>query len=96
MQMNLHPIVRWVHWGRRGDQFFVRCTVCNQADWFGSELGINGFAHAHRAHESSSITHYGAGDLVARAASAVGLESCEPCEKRRSQMNRLFPRVWRR
>jgi hypothetical protein len=33
----------------------------------------------------------GAGDLVARATKAVGIQPCAPCEQRRKKLNRWFP-----
>lgn len=33
----------------------------------------------------------GAGDVVARATSAMGIQPCPPCEQRRQKLNRWFP-----
>lgn len=40
--------------------------------------------------------HYGLGDLVAKATSAVGIKPCQPCKQRQAALNRMAPRVWRR
>lgn len=47
-------------------------------------------------HQCRVPTHYGAGDLIAKATSAVGIKPCAPCEKRKAMMNNLFPKVWKR
>lgn len=54
------------------------------------------FARTHAAHQSASQTHYGLGDLVAKATSAVGIKPCAPCQKRQAQLNGMFPQVLRR
>lgn len=33
----------------------------------------------------------GAGDLVARITTAVGVKPCEPCKRRQQALNRWFP-----
>lgn len=76
--------------------FICACQVCGAQTPPVSAQGADQFAAAHAAHQSQSPTHYGAGDLVAKAAGALGIESCTPCEKRRRAMNGLLPRVWRR
>lgn len=91
-----HPQVRWVVWGRTTQGFVVRCTVCGAAATAGSPQGVDAFAAAHQAHQSPAQTHYGAGDLVARATKALGVEPCTPCEQRRRDWNQRFPRLWPR
>ena len=33
----------------------------------------------------------GLGDVIANVTSAVGIESCDGCNKRKEKLNRLFP-----
>lgn len=64
----------------------------------GSGQAADQFARVHSAHQNPAPqpTHYGAGDLVAKATGALGIKPCAPCDKRRQQLNGLFPNVWRR
>ena len=38
----------------------------------------------------------GAGDMVAAATHALGIEQCTPCAKRQAQLNAALPNMWRR
>lgn len=94
-----HPNVPWVTCGPSigGSSWWCKCTVCG-ADMgqFGSAQAADMFARVHSAHQSASPTHYGLGDLIAKATSAVGIKPCSPCEARRRAMNGAFPQVMRR
>jgi hypothetical protein len=94
--MQRHPQVQWVIFqaGPRGID--VRCEVCGAAAGSLNPAGLHQFAGAHRQHVSRATGHYGAGDMVARATKALGMETCTPCEKRRMMLNGMMPRVWRR
>lgn len=73
-----------------------QCRVCGAAMQGAAPAeGADRFASVHSAHEQAP-SHYGFGDLVARATSAVGIKPCAPCKKRQAQLNGLLPRVWRR
>lgn len=74
----------------------MRCTACGAQATAGAPAGVDAFAQSHQEHQSAAQGHYGAGDMVARATKALGIEPCTPCEARRRQLNGLFPRLWRR
>jgi len=67
--------------------FICRCTDCGQTAHVASPQI---FAQRHRC------THYGAGDMIARATGALGIKPCSPCEARKRKLNGMFPRVWGR
>ncbi len=93
-----HPNVSWVNCqvGPRG-AFRCVCLVCKAAmAEFGSGQAADAFARAHAAHQSENPTHYGLGDLIAKATGALGIKPCSPCEARRREANRMFPQVMRR
>lgn len=97
--MTPHPGAPWVeYWRALRTGYVVRCTRCGaQASAPGLD-GVNAFARDHHEHRAPQAppTHYGAGDLVARATGALGIAPCQPCKKRQAQLNGLFPRVWKR
>jgi hypothetical protein len=57
-----------------------------------TEMGVHEFA----ADSARAPGHLGAGDLVARAAGALGLQKCSPCAERQAALNRMMPAVFRR
>jgi len=94
-----HPNVSWVLCGQSigGSSWQCSCQVCGaQMGSFGSAQAADAFARVHSAHQSASPTHYGLGDLIAKATSAVGIKPCSPCEARRRAMNGAFPQVLRK
>lgn len=94
--MNAHPSVRWVLWELSPQGFELRCSVCGATARAGDPRGADAFAHAHAEHQSPARGYYGAGDAVAAATKALGMQTCTPCEARRQAMNNLLPKVWRR
>lgn len=94
--MRPHPQVRWVQWQPIAGGIAVRCDVCGAAGSVPSPQAADAFAAQHAAHQSAARGHYGLGDMVARATSALGATPCKPCEQRRHDWNQRFPRVWRR
>lgn len=64
----------------------------------GTAQAADQFARVHSAHQSAAPqpTHYGAGDLIAKATGALGIKPCSPCEARRRALNGLLPNVWKR
>ncbi len=60
-----------------------------------SAQGADRFAQVHAQHEPRP-THYGLGDMVARATGALGIKPCAPCKQRQAQLNGFMPRVLRR
>ncbi len=93
-----HPVVAWVSCQQLAQGIFVcRCTVCGQSmERASSAEGADHFAELHSAHESTSATHFGLGDFIAKLTGKVGLKPCSACERRRRQLNGLAPRVFRR
>jgi len=91
-----HPSVPWVQWGSTTQGFVARCDACGAQGALGTPQAVDAFAAQHQEHRSASVGHYGAGDAVAAATRALGIDSCTPCERRRQQLNGLLPRVWRR
>lgn len=93
-----HPNVSWITCDAiAGGLFVCRCDVCGVAmQGPAPAMQADAFARAHAAHESASPTHYGLGDLAARATSAIGIKPCSPCEARRRALNGLMPQVMRR
>lgn len=96
LRWSAYPRVSWVHWMPTPQGLALRCTVCGATGGALSEQEAHAFAAHHREHVSASPEHYGAGDMVARATKALGMETCTPCEKRRRMLNQMMPRVWRR
>ncbi len=93
--MNAHPQVPWVHYSQiRPGVFQCVCQSCGARSSLLDGTQADAFAHAH-AHQPAP-THYGAGDLIAKATGALGIKPCTPCKARQEAMNRLMPRVWRR
>ena len=93
-----HPNVSWVSCNVLGPGIFqCACTVCGaRMAQAGSNQAADAFARTHAAHQSAAPTHYGLGDLVAKATGALGIKPCSPCEARRRAMNGAFPQVMRR
>jgi hypothetical protein len=96
-----HPNVPWVHCADAGPntrlRFFCMCRVCGaEMPSYGTPQQADAFAAAHAAHQSASPTHFGLGDLVAKATGTLGIKPCTPCEARRRAMNNAFPQVLRR
>lgn len=93
-----HPNVAWISCNiLRPGVFQCSCSVC------GAGMGAPGtnqaadlFARAHAQHQSTSPTHLGAGDLVAKLTGALGIKPCTPCQARQRALNEAFPRVMRR
>jgi hypothetical protein len=96
MTAQRHPQVQWIVWQRTTQGFAARCQACGASATAGTPEGVDAFAAAHQEHRSASPGHYGAGDLVARATKALGMETCSPCEARRQALNQRFPRFWPR
>lgn len=91
MSVIAHPQVPWVKCQQVSPGVFqCRCDVCGTMGG-GPTPQADAFAAGHREHRAPS-THYGLGDLVARATKAVGIEPCTPCEARRRAMNGWFRR----
>lgn len=92
-----HPQVEWVVVASiPGGGTRLGCQVCHASLDAYATTEASRFVANHAAHESSEPTHYGLGDVVTKATSALGLKHCTPCEQRRRLMNQLAPRVWRR
>lgn len=94
--MNAHPQVRWVQWIQSPQGFQFQCTACGATGQARTPQGVDAFAQAHAEHRSAAAGYYGAGDAVAAATKALGIESCSPCEARRRAMNGWLPRLWKR
>ena len=97
-----HPRAQWVLYEVAPQGIMIACEVCGQrvGPLRGSArqqfAAVDQFAAAHQQHVSAAPTHYGAGDLVARATKALGIAPCTPCERRRQALNQMMPRVLRR
>lgn len=95
-----HPNVSWIVCDQNAPGVFrCACQICGASMQSpGSGQAADQFARVHSAHSSpaASPTHYGAGDLIAKATGALGIKPCSPCEARRRALNGLFPNVWRR
>lgn len=95
-----HPNVSWILCEQSSPGGFrCACQVCHASMLGpGSGQAADQFARVHSAHQSAAPqpTHYGAGDLVAKATGALGIKPCSPCEARRRALNGLFPSVWKR
>jgi hypothetical protein len=92
----LYPAVQWVIYEPTRTGLLVACQVCGGKAGPLNWPGLHQFALQHREHVSTAPTHFGAGDVVAAATKALGMQSCSPCEQRRMTLNRMMPRVWRR
>jgi len=91
-----YPAVQWIVYEAHPPGIWAVCEVCRTQTGPLSWPGLHQFALAHREHVSAAPSHYGAGDVVAAATKAMGLQGCSPCERRRMELNRIMPRVWRR
>ena len=94
--MNQHPNVKWVFWETTPQGIEVLCAVCKEGGLATTPGRAEAFALRHAQHQSAASTHYGAGDAVAAATKALGIESCTPCEARRRMLNGLVPKFWPR
>lgn len=94
--MTPHPGVPWVEYWRVPGGFAARCTRCAAQGVAPTLDHVQAFAMQHREHQQAAPTHYGAGDLVARATGALGIKPCAPCKQRQAQLNGLLPRIWPR
>lgn len=47
--------------------------------------------HEFAADSAAAPGRMGAGDVVARAASALGIQKCTPCAARQAALNRMIP-----
>jgi hypothetical protein len=45
---------------------------------------------------NQQLNRMGAGDLVARATHALGIEQCTPCAQRQAALNQALPNLWRK
>jgi hypothetical protein len=98
MQLHTHPEAPWIHGALHAQtgRHYVRCDTCGVEGFLPPGVSHETFVAQHRGHAPPQASHYGLGDLVARATSAVGIKPCTPCEQRKQMLNGLFPRVWRR
>lgn len=96
MAVAYHPRVRWVRLTQLPNGAVVcQCEACRNDAIASTKQDIEAFAAQHAQHQSSP-THYGAGDVVAGITSAMGIEPCTPCERRRQMLNGALPRLFRR
>lgn len=94
--MQVHPQVQWVHYAQVAPGVYqCVCQQCGARSGNASGQQADAFARTH-AHKPAQPTHYGLGDLIAKATGAVGIQPCTPCEARKQAANRLLPRLWRR
>jgi hypothetical protein len=91
-----HPQAPWIEFVKSPEGIAIRCTVCQTAAVRLAPQQADQFVRNHTEHRSDAASHYGAGDLVARATKAMGITPCTPCEARRRALNEMFPRAWRR
>lgn len=87
-----HVFSRRTHQGTQ-----LLCSICRVAAVPQDELQAQRFLHEHE-HPVQPVDprFYGAGDLVARATGALGIEQCSPCQERQRRLNAILPRVLRR
>lgn len=86
----------WISLQRFPGGAIVQCQACGAGGRMNGEDAVRKFISGHTQHNSPSPGHYGAGDLIAKAAQAVGIKGCAECEKRRVRANRALPRVLKR
>lgn len=94
-----HPRVSWIACDNPAAGVFrCVCQACGAAmQTPGGAEAADRFASVHAQHEPARPpSHYGLGDLVARATGAVGIKPCAPCKQRQAQLNGVLPRVLRR
>jgi hypothetical protein len=83
IQVANHPQGGWVlHDSRDGTQIYAP-----------NEHAFHTFV-AQRS--NPQLSRMGAGDIVARATHALGIEQCTPCARRQAEMNAMLPNLWRR
>lgn len=91
-----HPDVPWVYVEQveiDPPEYTIFCQVCGRGG-LASAPAADAFLAAHAAHQSASPTHQGMGDVIARAAKAIGFDTpCTPCEQRRRALNNAVPRM---
>lgn len=85
----------WVKMMNHAGNVLCYCEICGDQVYVATQQDINAFVHRHNEHFAQP-GWVGAGDVVKKAASAMGIETCAPCEKRRRRMNQWFPRLWKR
>jgi len=85
----------WIKAASHGHQVALMCEVCGVRAVANTRVDVNAFLMEHNSHYSED-GWVGVGDAVHRAASAVGVKPCKPCERRRRKMNSWFPRLWKR
>lgn len=92
-----HPEWPWIEFQQTPRGIDIVCTVCGlRPKCTLTPAAADQFARAHAEHVSAAQSHYGMGDLIARATKAVGISPCTPCEARRRALNQRFPRMWPR
>ena len=87
---------RWIRVGMKGGRRVAVCDVCGKGAQVPTQAHLSAFSSRHASHESAQEGWMGAGDVVAAAASRLGIEACTPCEKRRRRMNKMAPKFWKR
>jgi len=86
----------WISVQRFRGGAVMLCRACGSGGRMNGDDEIRRFTVEHSQHNSTAQGYYGAGDLIAKAAQAVGVKGCAECEKRRVRANRALPRVWKR
>lgn len=85
-----HRQVPWVFFAPAPDGgFYAQNQRTGQQVYAPDQLALNEFA----ADCARAPGRMGAGDVVARAASALGFQKCSPCAARQAAMNRMLPNV---
>ena len=75
----------------------LSCSICRVGFLPRSQAEHVAFLQAHQhAVAPADPRYYGAGDLVAGVAGALGIAQCAPCQARQARMNHALPRLWRR
>ena len=89
--MRQHPAVPNVFFELTPQGLMVRCVTrgCGVHGFLQQGASVDQFAAQHQH-------YYGAGDVVAGVAGALGAKPCTPCQARQQMMNRWLPRVFRR
>jgi hypothetical protein len=85
--MHHHDALPWVLVGTGQ----VKCNICKAVVKLDT-MTLEEFIRLHATHEAPQ-THYPIGDVVAKAAKAIGFKKpCSSCEKRRYKLNRIVKR----
>lgn len=85
----------WIKIDRFPGGAVLSCTACDAGGRLTGHA-VEQFIEAHTDHTSPTPTHYGAGDVVARATQALGIKKCSGCEQRRVALNRAIPKIMKR